>query len=90
MQQVVRQLRVDEPDELNYMILGDFNFVDHVKDKKNGLNQKDQQMSSIWIPFLEEMDMIDPFREQNPKRRVWSYTAKTGNSRIDYIQTLII
>ena len=85
MQQVVRKLRVDEPDEVNYMVLGDFNFIDHPKDKKDGLNSKDKQISSIWIPFIEEMDMVDPFREQNAKRKVWSYTGKTGNSRIDRI-----
>ena len=31
--------------------------------------------------------MIDPFREQNPKRRVWSFigTGAAGNSRIDRV-----
>ena len=66
------------------MILGDFNFIDHEKDKKSGLSCKDKQLNQIWIPFLNEMDMVDPFREQNPKRRVWSFIG-TGKSRIDRI-----
>ena len=67
------------------MITGDFNFIDHEKDKKNGLSAKDKQLNQIWVPFLNEMDMVDPFREQNPKRRVWSFTGAgvAQNSRID-------
>ncbi len=86
-QQIVRKLRVDEKDEENYMILGDFNFIDHQKDKKNGLSSKDRQICKIWVPFIEEFDMIDPFREQNPNRRLWSFlgSGMAGNSRIDRI-----
>ena len=83
---IVHSLRLpNENDINNYMILGDFNFVDHEKDKKNGLSNKDKQLNQIWAPFLNEMDMVDPFREQNPKRRVWSFmgTGVAGNSRID-------
>ena len=36
--------------------------------------------------------MVDPYREQNPKRRIWSFigTGKAGNSRIDrvYVNTV--
>ena len=86
MNNIVRKLRiVDENENTNYMIFGDFNFIDHAKDKRNGLNQKDKQLNKIWVPFLEEMDMVDPFREQNPKRKVWSFVGSTGNSRIDRI-----
>ena len=33
------------------------------------------------------MDMVDPFREQNPNRKIWSFigTGVAGNSRIDRI-----
>ena len=83
---IVHSLRLPNENELsNYMIMGDFNFIDHEKDKKNGLSAKDKQLNQIWIPFLNEMDMVDPFREQNPKRRVWSFlgTGVARNSRID-------
>ena len=72
-------------DDPNYMIIGDFNFIDHSADKKNGLSAKDQEINQVWIPFLEEMDLVDPFREQNPNRRIWSFigTGAAGNSRID-------
>ena len=89
MQDIVRKLRIpdsNDGDTTNYMILGDVfgDFIDHPKDKKNGLSQKDKQINKIWVPFLEEMDMVDPFREQNPKRKVWSFigTGVAGNSRL--------
>ena len=79
-------LRLPNQNEIaNHMILGDPNFIDHEKDKRNGLNPKDKQLNRIWVPFLDEMDMVDPFREQNPKRRVWSFVGAgvAKNSRID-------
>ena len=87
MQQIVRKLRKNDQNQDNYMILGDFNFIDHPKDKKNGLSQKDKQICKIWVPFMEEMDMVDPFREQNPNRKLWFLLGSgvEGNSRIDRI-----
>ena len=88
MRDIVHKLRLpNQNDAVNYVIMGDFNFIDHEKDKRNGLNPKDRQINQIWIPFLNEMDMVDPFREQNPKRRVWSFvgTGVAKSSRIDRI-----
>ena len=88
MQQILRKLRFnDHTNNYNDMILGDFNFIDHSKDKKNGLNSKDREINKVWIPFLEEMDLVDPFREQNPNRKIWSFigTGVAGNSRIDRV-----
>ena len=84
-QNIVRKLRLENEEHPNNIILGDFNFIDHEKDKKNGLNNTDKLISKIWQPFLAEMDMVDPFREQNPKKRIWSFigTGAAGNSRID-------
>ena len=80
---IVHILRLPEENDIsNYIILGDFNFIDHDKDKKGGLSSKDKQLNQIWTPFVNEMDLVDPFREQNPKRRVWSFLG-TGRSRID-------
>ena len=69
------------------MFLGDFNFIEHEKDKLNGLNSTDKAACQIWQPFLAEIDMVDPYREQNPKRRIWSFigSGKAGNSRIDRV-----
>ena len=88
MRDIVHKLRLPHEHEIpNYTIIGDFNFIDHEKDKKNGLNPKDKKLNQIWIPFLDEMDMVDPFREQNPKRRVWSFVGSgvAKSSRIDRI-----
>ena len=39
---IVHSLRLpNDKDVNNYMILGDFNFIDHEKDKKGGLSYKD-------------------------------------------------
>ena len=86
MTNIVHLLRPQHEEEVEkYMILGDFNFIDHEKDKRNGLTSKDKQLNQVWIPFLDEMGMVDPFREQNPKRRIWSFlgTGVAKNSRID-------
>ena len=45
---IVHNLRIpNEDEENNYMIMGDFNFIDHEKDKKNGLSAKDKQNNKI-------------------------------------------
>ena len=49
----------------NNMLLGDFNFIDHEKDKSKGLNPRDRLISKVWIPFLAENDMVDPFRSES-------------------------
>ena len=88
MQNIVQKLRLaDDSDTSNYMIFGDFNFIDHDRDKRHGLSPKDTNLNKIWTPFIEEMDMVDPFREQNPRRKIWSFigTGMAGNSRIDRI-----
>ena len=92
MQNIVRKLRFENENHSNNIILGDFNFIDHEKDKAKGLNNTDKLVSKIWQAFITEMDMIDPLREQNPKRRIWSFigTGVAANSRIDrvYVNTV--
>ena len=82
---VVSKLREEIVDHSNNFILGDFNFIDHEKDKRNGLNSTDKLACKSWLPFIQEFDMIDPYREQYPNKRIWSFigTGKAGNSRID-------
>ena len=81
---ITEVLESEMQNHTNNMILGDFNFIDHERDKVNGLNSKDKALSAIWKPFLEHYDMVDPFRQQNPRRIVWSFNA-TGKSRIDRV-----
>ena len=84
-QTIANKLRFEHNDEESHMILGDFNFIDHAKDKSKGLGNNDKMILKIWQPFLDEHDMVDPFRVQNPNRRFWSFigTGVAGNSRID-------
>ena len=67
----------------NNMIVGDFNFIDQERQVK-GLNSKEKLVSTIWKPFLEKWDMVDPFRQQNPKQVIWSFVGK-GKSKIDRV-----
>ena len=85
MANVISLIKGEIRGHVNNMILGDFNFIDHKKDKAKGLNPTDKLIENIWIPFLAEVDMIDPFREQNPKRKIWSFIGNgaAANSRID-------
>ena len=81
---ITEVLESEMQNHTNNMIIGDFNFIDHERDKVNGLNSKDKALVGVWKPFLEHYDMVDPFRQQNPRRIVWSFNA-TGKSRIDRV-----
>ena len=39
MQNVVKHLRLENEEQSNNIILGDFNFIDHEKDKTKGLRE---------------------------------------------------
>ena len=84
---IVSSLRETHKLEETNIILGDFNFIDHNLDKASGLNPTDKMASNLWTPFISELDMVDPFRAQNPAKRQWSFigTGKAKNSRIDRI-----
>ena len=88
-QTIVSKLQQAHENDPNSMIMGDFNFIDNEKDKTRGLREQDKLASRSWIPFLDKNDFIDPYREQNPKRRIWSFigTGRAGNSRIDRLYT---
>ena len=85
----ISSLKASHTLEDDNIILGDFNFIDNNHDKANGLNPTDKMACNFWIPFLSELDMVDPFRAQNPNKRLWSFigTGKAKNSRIDRIYT---
>ena len=75
----------------NNMILGDFNFVDNDLDRVNrkvtGMNQRDATLESRWTEFVNGMDLSDPFRLRNPRKRMFSYvhTQHGAKSRIDRV-----
>ena len=77
----------------NNIILGDFNFVDNDLDRTNkkltGMNHKDTTLANRWIEFVNMMDLSDPFRLKNPKKRMFSYihTQHAAKSRIDRVYT---
>ena len=84
---IIGLLRDTYDEDVENIILGDFNFIDNHHDKTNGLNQTDRMVSDRWLPFLSEVDMVDPFREHHPSKRIWSFigTGRARNSRIDRI-----
>ena len=73
------------------MILGDFNFVendlDRTNKKKLGMNQTDKMLASVWAEFTDKIDLSDPFRVRNPKKRMFSYihTKDNSKSRLDRV-----
>ena len=75
----------------NNIILGDFNFVEMDLDRTNknstGMNQKDSILSRAWTELTSSLDLSDPFRIRNPKRKMFSYihTQHNAKSRIDRV-----
>ena len=75
----------------NNIILGDFNFVDNDLDRTNrnssGMNQKDITLANRWTEFVDMMDLSDPFRFRNPRKKMFSYvhTQHGAKSRIDRV-----
>ena len=73
------------------IILGDFNFVDEDLDRTNksrvGQNHIDKALTKVWIEFSHELDLSDPFRVKNPKKRMFSYihTKDKAKSRLDRV-----
>ena len=87
-------LLVTSHDSSDYnIILGDFNFVEMDLDRTNmrstGMNQKDSILSRVWTEFASSLDLSDPFRVRNPRRKMFSYihTQHNAKSRIDRVYT---
>ena len=65
------------------LIIGDFNFIDNDLDKGKNMDSKDKMIYPRWEQFKSEKAIIDPFRTQYPKKKIYSYVATTGKSRGD-------
>ena len=80
------------------LILGDFNFVDNDLDRVSatrvGQNQSDKTLEQPWLHTIAELDLEDPFRFKNPRRKMFSYvhTANKSKSRLDrlYVTSSIL
>ena len=70
----------------NNMIIGDFNFVDHPKDRAgHRLGTRDLKVQSFWEEFKNDLDLDDPFRVKYPAKVQYSYVSQAGKSRIDRV-----
>ena len=67
-QNIVRKLRLENEDHSNNILLGDFNFIDHEKDKKNGLNNTDKLVAKTWQPFFSRNGHGRPFSRTKPQK----------------------
>ena len=68
------------------IVIGDFNFIDNDLDKNNGMDSHDKKISSFWEEFKEKINIFDPFREQFPTTKKYSfYHTSTAKSRLDRI-----
>ena len=75
---------IHDPHEDN-MILGDFNFADLDIDKGKNMTSKDHTIKPIWDDFKSRCAIVDPFRVQFPKKRIFSFTMNQGKSRGDRV-----
>ena len=73
----------DHPE--NNIILGDFNFVDFDIDKGKKMSSKDQIIKPLWDNFLSEKNILDPFRVQCPRKKLFSFLSPQGKSRGDRV-----
>ena len=69
----------------NNILIGDFNFADNDVDKGKGMSVRDKMMNSSWEQFKSETAMVDPFRIQSPKRRIYSFVSNAGKSLGDRV-----
>ena len=67
------------------IILGDFNFIDNPLDKSKGLDSHDKMIGRFWEHFKKTARVGDPYREQFPSTKIFSYHNKTGKSRGDRV-----
>ena len=69
----------------NNIILGDFNFIDNMLDKTKGLDGHDKMIGRYWNDFKSKTRVSDPYREQHPSAKTFSYTNNHGKSRGDRV-----
>ena len=67
----------------NNVLLGDFNFIDNDFDKGKGRDSHDRKIFHLWQDFKRKINVADPFREQFPTTRKYSFHSNCGQSRID-------
>ena len=65
------------------VILGDFNFIDNDFDKGKGRDSHDKKIFHLWQEFKRKINVSDPYREQFPTTRKYSFHSNCGQSRID-------
>ena len=68
-----------------HLIMGDFNFVDVDVDKGKGMSTKDRMIKPHWDRITTEHGVVDPFRAQCPRKKIFSFTSQQGKSRGDRI-----
>ena len=69
----------------NSIIIGDFNFAEFDIDKGKNMDYRDKLIKPMWDDVLSKNAIIDPFRVQCPKKRIFSYSTSQGKSRGDRI-----
>ncbi len=69
----------------NNIVMGDFNFVDLDLDKGKNMDGKDKTITSLWEIFKSNVAILDPYRVQYPKRKIYSFVAPAGKSRGDRV-----
>ena len=69
----------------NNILIGDFNFAEFDIDKGKGMDSRDKFIKPLWDEFLSTSAIIDPFRVQCPRKRIFSFSTTQGKSRGDRV-----
>ena len=71
--------------ESKNLIFGDFNFIENKLDKGSGLTYIDKQIIKRWDAIKKFLRIFDSFRVRNRKKRIYSFVAPQGKSRVDRV-----
>ena len=71
-------------DTSNSFLVGDFNFVDQVMDRPNGLNRHDPTILPYWLQATVGFSFADSYCSLYPRRNIYSFRMRGRhcNSRV--------
>ena len=89
---MVAQLTAHHDPSVHNLLLGDFNFVEFPLDRTAGLSRGDKLYRQPWLGLLSTLHMCDPYRAHFPEKKIYSFTNKSGKSRVirSYVSTTLL
>ena len=75
----VKKLLMSRTSLTNLIIGGDWNVTLEAIDKKGGIQWKPTVYRNQIITLMNELDLVDTFREKNPNKKCYTYEASARN-----------